>query len=271
MTKKTNIIITGANGRMGKEIIKAIALNKDSLLVGAVEMAENPSLGIDAGLNAGQGKNGVLVSSDVAALLENNVAVMIDFSYPEATIKNLSLATKNKTPVVIGTTGFTEEQERFIKECAAKVPLVMAPNMSTGVNVVLNLVKQAAKALGSDFDIEIIEAHHRFKKDAPSGTAKALAKSVCEGSQKKYPEDLVFHREGVLEERAKNHVGMQVIRGGDIVGEHTVLFCGEGERVEIKHVATSRQTFAQGAVRAACWLVGQKPGLYSMKDVLQLV
>jgi 4-hydroxy-tetrahydrodipicolinate reductase len=267
---KTNVIITGANGRMGKEIIKAIGLNEKSLLVGAVEISDSPKLGTDASLNAGLEKKDVPICSDIEGLLQNNKATLIDFSYPDATIKNLSLAVKHKTPVVVGTTGFTEEQLSAVKEHAAHIPVVMAPNMSTGVNVILELVKQAAQVLGSDYDIEIIEAHHRFKKDAPSGTAKALAKVVCEGTGKKYPEDLVFHREGALAERAKNHVGMQVIRGGDIVGEHTVLFCGEGERVEIKHVATSRQTFAQGAVRAACWLTGQGPGLYTMKDVLQL-
>ncbi|MCP5464581.1 MAG: 4-hydroxy-tetrahydrodipicolinate reductase [Deltaproteobacteria bacterium] len=271
MTNKLGILVAGANGRMGKNIIRMVVEDPKTMLVGATDHPESSVQGADAGLNAGTQVASVTISPDLERSLQKaHGAVIIDFSSPETTVKNVERAKEFKTPLVIGTTGFSEEQREFILNAAESLPIVLTPNMSVGMNLVFEMVEQAARILNDDYDIEVFEAHHRRKKDSPSGTANKLAQIICEATGRDYPEDLCFERNGIVGERTKKEIGMQVLRGGDIVGEHTVFFCGEGERIEIKHVANRRTTFAAGAIRAAKWVATQKPGLYTMKNVLGL-
>lgn len=272
MKNEIGIFVSGANGRMGKNIIK-LAMEESGLrLAGATESPDSSLQGADAGLNAGTQNASVTISPDFDRPLQkwSSPAVIIDFSSPAVTLNNIERAVEYKVPVVIGTTGFTDEEEAKIKEAAQTIPVVFAPNMSVGMNLVFKLVEEAARVMAEDYDIEILEAHHKYKKDSPSGTARRIAEIVCESSGRSYPGDMVYQRHGNDDVRTKKEVGMQTIRGGDIVGEHTVYFCGEGERVEIKHVAGRRTTFAKGALRAAKWVVGQKPGWYTMRHVLGL-
>lgn len=269
MTKA--IVVAGASGRMGKAIIRIIAGGDSCKLGGACESPHCPVLGADAGLNAGVQALGVAISNDLPAILKNVKSVLIDFTTVESTLVNLANAVAAGIPVVIGTTGFDKQQKQQIAEAAKKIPIVMAPNMSVGVNTLFKIVGDVARIMGENYDIEIFEAHHNKKMDAPSGTAMGLADKICQATGRDFPGDLVLRNMGVIGKRTKKEIGMQVMRGGDIVGEHTVFYCGEGERVEIKHVATDRATFAGGAVRAAVWLHDQKaPGLYDMQDVLGL-
>lgn len=270
MKEEYAIFVAGANGRMGQNIIRLVVADPQTRLVGASEHPESPVQGADAGLNAGTHNISVTIGPDLERPLKQHRGVIIDFSSPSVTMVNLERAQQYNTPIVIGTTGFTEEQLQKIKASAKNIPVVLAPNMSVGMNLVFKLVAEAARVLKDNYDIEILEAHHRHKKDAPSGTANRLAQIACEATGRSYPRDINYHRQGLIGERPKSEIGMQVIRGGDIVGEHTVLFCGDGERVEIKHSASRRTTFAFGAIRAAKWLVGKKPGLYGMWDVLGL-
>lgn len=263
-----NIFVSGANGKMGKEIIRQVIEDPSLYLAGASEHPECPVLGADAGLNAGSGQVSVSITADLRRSLERNQGVIIDFSSIENTMENIKRAIEFKTPLVLGTTGFNEEQNRIIQEAGKKIPVMFAPNMSVGMNVMFKLVAEAARVLKDECDIEILEIHHRNKVDAPSGSAMKLAKIVCEASGKKFPESLQYERQGKTGPRGKDEVGMQVIRGGDVVGEHTVYYCGAGERLEVKHVATSRVTFAGGAVRAAKWIYGKPAGVYDMEDVL---
>lgn len=268
---KTKIIVAGANGRMGKSIIRLITENNSLALVGASENPESTVIGVDAGLNAAVGSLNLTIRPSLEeAMLEAGADVIIDFTSIEATLYHVKIAMESKVPLVIGTTGFHPDQIHQIKECGRKIPIVLAPNMSVGMNLMFKLTAEAARILNDDYDIEVFEAHHKHKKDAPSGTAVKLAQILCESTGRNYPGDISFHREGVATARSKKEIGMQVLRGGDIVGEHTVYYCGEGERLEIKHVATSRDTFAKGALRAAQWLVDQNPGIYNMWDVLGL-
>jgi len=270
MKQSLGIFVAGANGRMGKNIIRLVIDDQDLRLAGATENPSSPVQGADAGLNAGSQVVSVTIASDLERPLQQYKGVIIDFSSPETTLNNIQRAVEAKTPIVIGTTGFTEEQRATIKEAAKKTPIVLAPNMSVGMNLLFNLIAQAGKVLKDDYDIEILEAHHHSKKDSPSGTANKIARVLCESTERDFPEDIVYERHSSNEVRTKKEIGMQTIRGGDIVGEHTVFFCGEGERVEVKHVASRRTTFARGALRAAKWIANQKPGLYDMKHVLDL-
>lgn len=263
-----NIFVSGANGRMGKQIICLVVEDPGLFLAGATEHPDCPVLGADAGLNAGAKQISVSITGDLKRSLEKRKGVIIDFSSVESTLENIKRAVDYSVPMVIGTTGFQQEQLDWIRAASQKIPMVFTPNMSVGMNVTFKLVEQAAQVLKDDFDIEIFEVHHRNKVDAPSGTAMKLARLVCQNTDRKFPEALKFHREGKTGARTKEEVGMQVIRGGDVVGEHSVYFCGSGERIEIKHVATSRATFAAGAIRSAKWVSSQKPGLYDMCHVL---
>jgi len=265
------IIVTGASGRMGQRLVAAVAAGGDTQLVGATERAGHAAISKDAGLLAGAGELKVMIQDDLAGLLKSTKAeVVIDFTAPAATLKHAEACAKAKCAMVIGTTGLSAEERARIKEITKPIPVLLAPNMSVGVNLMFHLSRIAAQLLGDGFDIEVIEAHHRLKKDAPSGTAVRLGEVLAEARGWKYPADARFHREGLIGERKDREIGMQTIRAGDIVGEHTVLFAGTGERLEIIHRATSRDTFARGAVRAARWVVQQKPGLYSMQDLLGL-
>lgn len=275
--KTTPIIITGAGGRMGKALITQAVSDGEIQVVGATEHPDSKAIGQDAGIIAGLPALGVSVSKSLESLLSSKEiasskkkAVIIDFTLPEATIQNVRLAASLGHPLVIGTTGMNPEEKEVVGFTAKKIPIVMAPNMSVGVNTLFKLVADAAQILGEGYDLEIIEAHHRLKKDAPSGTAVRIAEILAEATGRKYPKDINFHRQGMIGERKPNEIGMQVIRGGDIVGDHTVYYCGEGERLEIKHVATSRVTFAKGALRAATWVMSQNPGFYDMRDVLNI-
>lgn len=272
MKNEIGIFISGANGRMGQNLIKMTMDDPALRLAGATESPTSPLQGADAGLNAGTQNASVTITPDFDRPLQKwkSPAVIIDFSSPAVTLNNVERAVEYKVPVVIGTTGFTEQEEAKLKEAAQKIPMVCAPNMSVGMNLVFKLVEEAARVMSEDYDIEILEAHHKYKKDSPSGTARRIAELVCEASGRNYPDDMVYQRHGNNDVRTKKEVGMQTIRGGDIVGEHTVYFCGEGERVEIKHVAGRRTTFAKGALRAAKWVVNQKAGWYTMRDVLGL-
>ncbi len=261
--------VTGAAGRMGKTLIEAVALAEGAELTAALERPESSLLGADAGELAGLGKNGVTLVGDIQAVIDD-FDVLIDFTAPVATLANARACADAGKKIVIGTTGFTPGQEQELFACQARAALCKAANFSTGVNVCLQLLKQAASTLGDDYDIEIYEAHHRHKVDAPSGTALAMGEAVAEGVNRNLREVAVYGREGQTGARQRETIGFATVRGGDVVGDHTVMFMADGERVEISHKASSRMSFARGAVRAAVWLADKAPGRYDMRDVLGL-
>ncbi len=247
----------------GRIAALALADTKSFQLVSAMEMAGHKILGSDVGTLAGAGPCGVAVSEGI----QGDPQVIIDFSTPEGTLKWLDIARQKKLGLVIGTTGLTESQLAEVADAASQIAVVQAPNMSVGVNLLFKLMGEVAKALGDDYDIEITETHHRFKKDAPSGTALGLARSICQATGKELDKVLVHGRSG-LSPRKPGQIGMHALRVGDTVGEHSVYFGNVGETITISHSAHTRDTFARGALRAAAWLVGKKPGLYTMQDVL---
>lgn len=264
------IAVTGASGRMGHTILNLLSSHLEYTIAGACDIPNATAIGRDIGELLGQKPLGIRVQSDFTKMLDQKPNAIIDFTSPSASTGFAHIAASRKIPIVIGTTGLSVEQRDEIASCAREIPIILAPNMSIGVNVIFKLVADAAKLLGPDYDLEIVEAHHRLKKDAPSGTAVRIAEILAESTGRRYPNDVRFHREGIIGPRSDREIGMQVIRGGDIVGEHTVLYCGNGERLEISHIATSRETFANGAIRAARWCQGKAPGLYDMQDVLGL-
>ncbi len=262
------IAVAGASGRMGQMLVDAIRASDDCRLSGALDVAASPAIGQDAGALCGQA-TGTLITADLRAGLAHS-QVLIDFTRPEGTLAHLQLCRELGVAMVIGTTGFTEAQKAEIAAAAKDIAIMMAPNMSVGVNVTLKLLEMAAKALSTGYDIEIIEAHHRHKVDAPSGTALKMGEVIADALGRDLKDCAVYAREGVTGERDPSSIGFATIRGGDIVGDHTVLFAGIGERIEISHKSSSRVTYAQGALRAVRFLAGQKPGLYDMFDVLGL-
>jgi 4-hydroxy-tetrahydrodipicolinate reductase len=263
------LVVTGADGRMGRALIEAILDTEDTQLVGATAKDDSPFIGTDAGELIGRAKTGVTVTADLSACVAADVTV-IDFTVPVATLAHLKAVAQAQASIVIGTTGLNEEQLAELQSYKDRVAMVFAGNYSVGVNLTLQLLRMAARIIGNTSDIEVIEAHHRHKVDAPSGTALMMGEAVASTLNKELKDCGVFAREGITGEREPGTIGFSTIRGGDIVGEHTVMFASEGERVEISHKASSRQTFARGAVRAAQWLShGNKTsGLYSMEDVL---
>jgi 4-hydroxy-tetrahydrodipicolinate reductase len=261
--------ITGAAGRMGRTLIEAIDQTPGLELAAAVEQPGSSLVGADAGELAGLGKIGVTVSGELTAVI-HTIDVLIDFSVPAATLSNLALCTDAGKAIVIGTTGFSASEEAQIKRAAEQVPVCKASNFSTGVNLCFKLLDMAARVLGDDVDIEIVEAHHRHKIDAPSGTALSMGGVVANALGRDLAEVAVYGREGQTGARERETIGFATVRAGDIVGDHTVIFAADGERVEITHKASSRMSFARGAVRAAGWLTGRKPALYDMQDVLGL-
>ena len=269
MSTPVRIAVFGATGRMGRAIIQAAALNPAVKLTVALDRAGNPMLGQDAGTQSGLQPNGVPVTDSLEAAL-NNFDVLIDFSRPEGTLAALPLCAGHGKSVVIGTTGFTPEQKAQVAAHAKKIPICMSANFSIGVNVTLRLLELAAKTLGDAYDVEIVEAHHKHKVDAPSGTALRMGEAVAAGLQRNLHDCAVYERHGNTGERKARTIGFATVRGGDVVGDHTVMFLGDGERVEISHKASSRMNFSNGAVRAAAWLSGRGAGLYEMKDVLNL-
>lgn len=265
----TRIAISGAGGRMGRALIQAVAAQEGATLAAAIERPDSSLIGADAGELAGIGANGVRVVGSLEAAL-NDFDVLIDFTAPVATIANLALCQQHGKRIVIGTTGLDEAQKAQVQSAAAKTGVVYSGNYSIGVNVTLRLLELAAATFGDTVDVEIIEAHHRHKVDAPSGTALMMGEAVAGALGRDLKQVAVYERHGHTGPRARETIGFQTIRGGDIVGDHNVMFIGEGERVEIRHVATSRMNFANGAVRAACWVQQQTAGLYDMRDVLKL-
>ncbi len=263
------VAIVGAAGRMGQALVRCSKLVTGMQVVAAVDTATCPLCGKDSGLIAGIGENGITITHDLTAAVKA-ADILIDFSFHENVPVTVALAIQHKKGVVIGTTGLNPMERAAVDEAAKVIPIVWAPNMSVGVNLLFSLVEQAAKALGLDYDVEITEAHHKFKKDAPSGTALRLGEKVAQGRNQNFRDVTVFGREGLGGERPRGEIGIHAIRAADIVGEHTVLFATEGERVELTHRATSRDALAKGALQASLWLAGKKPGLYDMQDVLGL-
>ena len=263
---RPKLLIIGAAGRMGRRIV---ALAKDAELfdiIAAVEKRGHPDIGKDAGVLAGAEVAGVKISSDYPA----GANVTIDFSLPEAAERTVDYCLENNAALVLGTTGLSDRQKAKIKTAAEKIPVIYGTNMSVGMNVLFSLVGKVASMLGEDYDIEVIEQHHRFKKDAPSGSALTLAENICKATGRDFPDCIVYGRSGKDALRQKGTIGIHAVRAGDIAGKHEIIFSTLGETVTLNHNAHSRDGFARGALRAAQWLIGKTPGLYSMTDVLGL-
>jgi len=265
---KTKIVIAGVTGRMGHALLEGVFADDELQLHAALDRADSPQIGQDAGAQFGK-NSGVSITSDVAAALKG-ADVLIDFTRPEASLMYLDACQTANVKHIIGTTGFTVEQKAKIEAASKQIAIVFAPNMSVGVTLLLSLVEQAAKVLNEGYDIEVVEMHHRHKVDAPSGTALRLGEAAAQGLGQNLKDCAIYAREGVTGERVAGKIGFATLRGGDVVGDHTVIFAGIGERVEITHKASSRATFALGALRAAKFLAGKKTGLYDMRDVLNL-
>ncbi len=268
MKTPIKIMITGAAGRMGKRLVALINESPRLQLSGAIEAQGHPDLGKDAGDVAGCGRLGVALTDDPDSAMASS-DVVIDFTSPAATLCHLAHAVRHKRAIVIGTTGLSPDDMTKLRAHATSIPCVQAPNMSVGITVLLQNVGKVAQALGDDYDLEIIETHHNKKKDAPSGTALKLAEVLAAATNRDLRDAGVYARHGLIGERTKQEIGMQSVRAGDVVGDHTVLYGGQGERIEITHRAHNRDPFARGALRAAEWVVTQPPGLYGMADVLK--
>ena len=263
-----HICVAGASGRMGRMLIEAVSNSDDCQLSGALDLATSPAVGMDPAAFLGR-SSGIAISSDLLIGL-NHAHALIDFTRPEGTLTHLAACRTLGVNAVIGTTGFSDAQKREIEALAQDIAIVMAPNMSVGVNVTLKLLEMAAKALNTGYDIEIIEAHHRHKVDAPSGTALKMGEVIANALGRDLKDCAVYAREGVTGERDPSSIGFATIRGGDIVGDHTVLFAGTGERIEISHKSSSRVSYAEGSLRAVRFLQGRKAGLFDMADVLNI-
>lgn len=263
------IAVSGAAGRMGKRILALAHEHPEIEIVGAVEGSGNPMIGQDAGESAGIGRLGVPITDNIKDILQK-CDVLVDFSAPGPSVENAKIAAELGKAIVIGTTGFSEAQRAELAKTAQKSKCLVAPNMSMGVNLLFSIAGKIAEALGPDYDIEIVEAHHRLKKDAPSGTADRLARIIADSLGRDLSEAGVYGRKGIVGERTPKEIGVMAVRGGDIVGDHTVMYVTNGERIELTHRAHNRDAFAKGAIQAALWLVLQPNGLYDMQDVLGL-
>jgi 4-hydroxy-tetrahydrodipicolinate reductase len=252
---------------MGRTVLREIIAAPDLELVGGAERPDHPDLGRDLGLLVGETACGLVLRDDVSDLL-TRAHVLIEFSTPEASLEHARACAARGRPLVIGTTGFSPEQDRELSQLAERFPLLLAPNMSLGINLLLALTEQVARALGPDFDIEILEMHHRSKVDAPSGTALALGRAAATGRGVRLEDAAVRVRDGFTGPRARGSIGFATLRGGDVVGDHAVIFAGEGERLVLQHLASDRRIYARGALAAARWLSGRAPGRYGMRDVL---
>ena len=262
------VIVAGASGRMGRMLVRAVSEAEGARLVGASERPDSELIGHDAGELAGIGTLGVAVADDISSCAEADV--LIDFTAPVATLAHAGFVAERGMAMVIGTTGLSSDQLQELKDALSGSAVVMAANYSVGVNLALNLIRQAAAVLGEDYDAEIFEAHHRYKVDAPSGTALAMGEALASGRGVELDQAAVYAREGITGERQAGSIGFSVVRGGNIVGEHKAMFIADEERIEINHIASDRMVFARGAVRAAGWLTGQAAGMYDMQDVLGL-
>lgn len=263
------IAVMGAAGRMGKILIEAVGQNSSTTLTAAIDRPDSTLIGADVGELAGVGRLGVTLVGDLASVVDQ-FDVLIDFTHPTVTLQNLAICKAHGKAMVIGTTGFSSEEKLELEAAAKAMPIVFAANYSVGVNLCLKLLDTAARVLGDEVDIEIIEAHHRHKVDAPSGTALRMGEVVAKALGRDLEKVAVYGREGQTGARERETIGFATVRAGDVVGDHTVLFAADGERVEITHKASSRMTFAAGAVRASVWLGAQPAGLYDMQDVLGL-
>lgn len=267
--KMIKVGVIGAGGRMGRMLIEAIQENSQTTLNAAIEREGSSLVGADAGEVAAIERLEVKIVDDLVSVIKD-IEVLIDFSLPDATEQNMQTCAEHNVAMVIGTTGFNEQQEQVLTEVSKHIPIVYAGNYSTGVNLSLKLLGMAAKAFGNDADVEIIEAHHKHKIDAPSGTAYMMAEAVAEARGQNLKDVAIYGREGQTGEREAGTIGIHAIRGGEIIGDHTVMFIADGEVVEITHRARARMTFAAGAVRAATWIIQQGNGQYDMQDVLGL-
>ncbi|MDA3797564.1 MAG: 4-hydroxy-tetrahydrodipicolinate reductase [Kiritimatiellae bacterium] len=263
------VVIVGAGGRMGKALIQAVVAKEDTVLYGAVDLPENPNLGKDAGELAGCETQNVALTDNLLNALEG-ADVLIDFTFHAAVPNNIKIAAEKHCAVVIGTTGLTPEETEVVRKESFKIPVVWAPNMSVGVNLLFALTKKVAEILGPDYDAEIVEMHHRHKQDAPSGTAMRIAESLAEGRKRQLADVACYGRQGITGERPKGEIGIHTLRGGDVIGDHTVIFAGDSERFELTHKASDRGVFANGAVFAASWITDKKPRIYDMQDILGL-
>jgi 4-hydroxy-tetrahydrodipicolinate reductase len=267
--KIVRAIIVGAGGRMGQRLMAAMHETPDILLAGAVERHDHPHIGRDAGELAGLGKWNILIKGSLKEVI-SSADVIIDFTNAEAALIHLRVAAAEGKSAVVGSTGFSSSQMEEVRALTRKISCVLSPNMSVGVNVMFRVIGDVAKILGDDYDVEVVEAHHRMKKDAPSGTALKMGHILAQALHRNFDQVGIYERKGIIGERKQAEIGMQTVRAGDIVGEHTVIFGGLGERLEVTHRAHSRDNFARGAVRAARWVAKQNPGLYDMQDVLGL-
>lgn len=264
------IAVAGAAGRMGKMLIEAVAQNEHTVLGAAIERPQSEMIGQDASELAGLGRAGVVIVDDLSKVIDDFDA-LIDFTVPASTVSNAKLCGASNKLMVIGTTGCTEEQKANIVEASKQTGICMASNFSAGVNLCLKLLRESAAILGDDYDVEIVEAHHRHKVDSPSGTALSMGEAVAQGLNRNLKDVAIYGREGQVGARSKEEISFATIRGGDVVGDHTVMFLADGERVEISHKASSRMSFAKGAVKASIWLKNnQSKGFFSMQDVLAL-
>ena len=263
----TRLIICGAAGRMGRMVIQLASQQPDASITGAIEFRQHPAIGQDAGSVAGVDTLGVPISHEYATLAAPDT-VTIDFTNAESALAHLRVAVEQQAAIVIGSTGFSDEQRRELDDLAPRTRSVVAANMSIGVAVLQRLIREAALALADDFDMEIVEMHHRMKVDSPSGTALALAETLADASGRQLADTAVYGREGIVGKRTRDEIGILALRGGDVVGDHTVIFAGSGERLELTHRAQSRDCLARGAVRAALWLSTQPVGRYTIADVL---
>ncbi len=263
------IAIAGAAGRMGRNLVKATDLNSDAQVGAGSERPQSSLVGVDLGELVGEGKFDVTLVDDLAKVIDQ-FDVIVDFTAPVSTLANIELCKQHGKKIVIGTTGFSEQEKQIIEQAATEIAIVMAPNYSVGVNLMFKLLEKAAKVMGDYCDIEIVEAHHRHKVDAPSGTALGMGEAIAGAMGNKLSDVAVYAREGITGERTKDEIGFATIRAGDIIGEHTAMFADIGERVEITHKATDRMTFANGAIKAAVWLNAQQSGFFTMQDVLGL-
>ena len=265
----TRIAIAGAAGRMGKALIEATQKNSDASLAGAIVRPTSTLVGVDAGEFGGVGKLDVKIVGDIEQTIQN-FDVLIDFSSPAATLANVKICAAHNKPIVVGTTGFSDSEKAELLSYQTQIPVLLSANFSTGVNLCFKLLDMAARVLGDEYDVEVYEAHHRHKVDSPSGTAVRMGEVLANALERDLKQVAVYGREGQIGPRPRDTIGFATVRGGDVVGDHTVMFMADGERVEITHKASSRLAFANGAVRAAVWLKKQKTGLFDMQDVLGL-
>jgi 4-hydroxy-tetrahydrodipicolinate reductase len=263
------VVVCGGCGKMGSKVAQLIYQNKDMELVGIIEYPSHPDKGKDWGMSVGLGKTGVIITADLEEIIQKADQV-VEFTNPQVSLEHLGIVSKYKKAMIMGTTGFSPEEIEKINKLAQGIPFLLSPNMSLGVNLLFKLVAETAAALGDDYDIEIVEAHHRFKKDAPSGTAKKLAQEIAKVKGVNLDEVATHGREGIIGERKRGEIGIHSIRSGDITGEHTVMFTTLGERLELTHKAHSRDTFAYGTIQAIKFMEDKPAGFYEMKDILNI-